>query len=81
MPAPCCTALIEDREYSPLRPLVERRDYSGYALVTKPAREFTEERVAREWCQNGWMRARVRWRVKISTELLNGGYRAMAAGA
>ena len=38
---------------------------------------FGEERVAREWCSNGWMRARVRWRVKIALALMNGGYRAM----
>ena len=42
---------------------------------------FGEERVAREWSPNGWMRARVRWRVKISMELMNGGYREIAAGA
>ena len=41
---------------------------------------FGEERVAREWCSNGWMRARVRWRVKIALALMQGGYREMAAG-
>ena len=41
---------------------------------------FGEERVAREWCQNGWMRARVRWRVQIALALMEGGYRELAAG-
>lgn len=35
------TALIEDAEYSPLRPLVDWLDYNGYTLVTKPTKEFT----------------------------------------
>ena len=34
------TALIEDQEYSPLRPLVDWLDYNGYTMVTKPAKEF-----------------------------------------
>ena len=36
------TALIEDQEYSPIRPLVDWLDYNGYALVTKPTKEFTD---------------------------------------
>lgn len=36
------TALIEDQEYSPLRPLVDWLDYNGYTMVTKPAKEFTD---------------------------------------
>ncbi len=36
------TALLEDQEYSPLRPLVDWLDYNGYTLVTKPAKEFTD---------------------------------------
>ncbi len=36
------TALIEDQEYSPIRPLVDWLDYNGYAMVTKPAKEFTD---------------------------------------
>lgn len=37
------TALLEDQEFSPLRPLVDWLDYNGYALVTKPAREYTDQ--------------------------------------
>ncbi|WP_420565442.1 NYN domain-containing protein [Thalassobaculum sp.] len=36
------TALLEDQEYSPIRPLVDWLDYNGYTLVTKPAKEFTD---------------------------------------
>ncbi|NWG53691.1 MAG: NYN domain-containing protein [Hydrogenophilaceae bacterium] len=36
------TALIEDQEFSPIRPLVDWLDYNGYSLITKPAREFTD---------------------------------------
>lgn len=36
------TALIEDQEYSPLRPLIDWLDYNGYTMVTKPAKEFTD---------------------------------------
>lgn len=36
------TALIEDQEYSSIRPLVDWLDYNGYSMVTKPAKEFTD---------------------------------------
>lgn len=36
------TALIEDQEFSPIRPLVDWLDYNGYSVVTKPTREFTD---------------------------------------
>jgi uncharacterized LabA/DUF88 family protein len=36
------TALIEDQEYSPIRPLIDWLDYNGYAMVTKPTKEFTD---------------------------------------
>ena len=35
-------AIIEDQEYSSLRPLVDWLDYNGYAMVTKPTKEFTD---------------------------------------
>ncbi len=37
------TAIIEDQEYSPLRPLVDWLDYNGYTIVTKPAKEYTDQ--------------------------------------
>ena len=36
------TALVEDQEYSPVRPLVDWLDYNGFTVVTKPAREYTD---------------------------------------
>jgi uncharacterized LabA/DUF88 family protein len=36
------TALLENDDYSPLRPLVDWLGYNGYSVVTKPAREFTD---------------------------------------
>lgn len=36
------TALIEDQEFSPIRPLIDWLDYNGYTMVTKPAKEFTD---------------------------------------
>lgn len=36
------TAVIDDQEYSPIRPLVDWLDYNGYCMVTKPAKEFID---------------------------------------
>ena len=36
------TALVDEQEYSPIRPLVDWLDYNGYTLVTKPTKEFTD---------------------------------------
>jgi len=36
------TALLENEEYSPIRPLVDWLNYNGYAMVTKPAKEYID---------------------------------------
>jgi uncharacterized LabA/DUF88 family protein len=36
------TALVEEQEYSSIRPLVDWLDYNGFTMVTKPAKEFTD---------------------------------------
>ena len=36
------TALFDEQEYSPIRPLVDWLDYNGYTMVTKPAKEYTD---------------------------------------
>jgi len=36
------TAIIEDQEYSSIRPLVDWLDYNGYTVVTKAAKEFID---------------------------------------
>ena len=43
------TALVEDQEYSPIRPLVDWLDYNGYSLVTKTAREYTDSQGRKRW--------------------------------
>jgi uncharacterized LabA/DUF88 family protein len=43
------TALVENEEYSPIRPLVDWLDYNGYRLVTKPAREFVDSQGRKRW--------------------------------
>ncbi len=42
------TAILEDQEYSPLRPLIDWLDYNGFTLVTKPVKEFTDEQGRRK---------------------------------
>jgi uncharacterized LabA/DUF88 family protein len=36
------TAIVEDQDYSPIRPLVDWLDYNGFTVVTKPAKEYTD---------------------------------------
>ena len=36
------TALVEDQEYSSIRPLVDWLDYNGFSVVTKPTKEFVD---------------------------------------
>ena len=36
------TALVEDQEYSSIRPLIDWLDYNGFAVVTKAAKEFVD---------------------------------------
>ena len=42
------TTLIEDQEYSPIRPLIDWLDYNGYSMVTKPIKEFTDSQGRRK---------------------------------
>ena len=37
------TAVIEDQEYSSIRPLFDWLDYNGYAVVTKATKEFVDQ--------------------------------------
>ncbi len=36
------TALLENDEYSPIRPLVDCLHYNGYTMITKPAKEYND---------------------------------------
>lgn len=37
------TALIGDQDFSPIRPLLDWLQYNGFSVVTKPAREFSDD--------------------------------------
>ncbi|HFD17144.1 MAG TPA: NYN domain-containing protein [Rhodospirillales bacterium] len=36
------TALLDEQEYSPIRPLVDWLEYNGYTMVTKPLKEYAQ---------------------------------------
>ncbi len=42
------TALPEDQEFSPLRPLIDWLDYNGFAVVSKLTREFTDPETSKK---------------------------------
>ena len=37
------TALLEQEDYSPLRPLIDWLDYNGYHVITKPAKSYVDK--------------------------------------
>ncbi len=37
------TAIVEDQEYSSIRPLIDWLDYNGYSVVTKATKEFVDQ--------------------------------------
>ena len=43
------TAISEDDDYSPFRPLVDWLDYNGFMMVTKPARSYTDATGRKRW--------------------------------
>jgi len=57
------TALLEDQEYSPLRPLVDWLDYNGFTMVTKPVKEFTDE--------HGRRKIKGNMDIEIAVDMLN----------
>ena len=36
------TVLVEDQDYTPIRPLIDWLDYNGFTLITKASKEFTD---------------------------------------
>ncbi|MFT4783584.1 MAG: uncharacterized LabA/DUF88 family protein [Paracoccaceae bacterium] len=42
------TALLENDEYSPIRPLVDWLHYNGFSMVTKPAKEYVDSQGRRK---------------------------------
>ena len=57
------TAILEDAEYSPLRPLIDWLDYNGFTLVTKPVKEFTDE--------HGRRKIKGNMDIEIAVDMLN----------
>ena len=42
------TALLDNEEYSPIRPLVDWLNYNGFTMVTKAAKEYTDSQGRRK---------------------------------
>jgi uncharacterized LabA/DUF88 family protein len=57
------TALVENDDYSPIRPLVDWLQYNGFNVVTKAAREFTDSA--------GRRRVKGDMDVEIAVDMLN----------
>jgi hypothetical protein len=47
------TAIIEDQEYSTIRPLIDWLSYNGYTVVTKAIKEFVDASGRRKMKGNG----------------------------
>lgn len=43
------TTILEQEDYSPVRPLVDWLDYNGYTMVTKPVKEYTDKEGRRKF--------------------------------
>ena len=56
------TTLVEEQDYSPIRPLVDWLDYNGFAMVTKTAREYTD--------RDGRKRHRGDMKVELAVDML-----------
>jgi uncharacterized LabA/DUF88 family protein len=46
------TALLENDDYSPIRPLVDWLNYNGFSMVTKTAKEYTDSQGRRKFKGN-----------------------------
>ena len=57
------TAIVEDQEYSPIRPLVDWLDYNGFTMVTKPVRRYTE-------AATGQVRSKGNMDIEIAVDML-----------
>ncbi|MGQ0662004.1 MAG: LabA-like NYN domain-containing protein [Pseudomonadota bacterium] len=57
------TALAEDQEYSPLRPLIDWLDYNGYTMVTKPTKEFVDAQ--------GWRKIKGNMDIELAIDVMD----------
>lgn len=72
------TSMIEDQEYSSIRPLTDWLSYNGYTVVTKAVKEFTDasgrRKVKGTWTSNlplmPWLSPirSTRWFCSLATE-------------
>jgi uncharacterized LabA/DUF88 family protein len=46
------SAIVEDQEFSSIRPLIDWLDYNGYTVITKPAKEFDDGEGRRRFKRN-----------------------------
>jgi len=46
------SAIIEDQEFSSIRPLIDWLDYNGYTVITKPAKAFDDGEGRRKFKRN-----------------------------
>lgn len=58
------TALLENEEYTPIRPLIDWLDYNGFKVVTKAAKEYSDE--------SGRRRIKGDMDVEITVDLMEG---------
>lgn len=56
------TALVENDDYSPIRPLVDWLAYNGFNVIKKPAREFTD--------REGRRRVRGNMNIELAVDML-----------
>jgi len=56
------TALLENDDYSPIRPLVDWLAYNGFSVIKKPAREFTD--------RDGRRRVRGNMDIELTVDML-----------
>ncbi len=57
------TAIQEDIDYSPLRPLVDWLEYNSFTLITKPTKEFVDDQ--------GRRRKKGNMDIEIAVDMLN----------
>jgi uncharacterized LabA/DUF88 family protein len=57
------TALVEDQDYSPIRPLVDWLDYNGFTVVTKPVKRYTDQ-------GTGMVRSKGNMDIEIAVDVL-----------
>ena len=58
------TAIADDQDYSPIRPLVDWLDYNGFTMVTKPMRRYTDT-------STGQLRSKGNMDIEMAVDMLD----------